>query len=308
MKGILGVGFISLSLVLFLIFFACRKTNTSASSKMDTLLSQTTGCSYNPDYGDTIFFSKWKGPNNDYTIKPKSKPPQGKFIAWPQGLVIDSASGVINISQSETGLRYNIGFIQSGTSDTCTTNLILGGITYVDSIYVLGNNDTLAIPYYNANPDAPPVCDGSDDTDYPGVNGNHGGNNKCEFDDDNDDDNGNGLADEPPPGQQANGQGVRVRTLSGIINLKRTLQEGIAFGTNPQNGDSKMVTIYYRLNDNSGKALQKIKVQLVYYNKASDIPATLKNEIATKRHNFLTYRLVNDKPRPPMLIITNIMQ
>ena len=122
-------------------------------------------------------------------------------------------------------------------------------------MYVLSNNDTLATPFFNADPNISSVCDPSDESDYPG-NGNGGGNDKCEFDDGSDDDNGNGSADEPPPGQRANDQKVRVRTKSGVINLKKTLGDG-AFGPNPQNGDRKEVTIYYRLNDCSSKSLQK---------------------------------------------------
>jgi hypothetical protein len=170
----------------------------------------------------------------------------------------------------------------------------VGGITYLDSVYVLEKNDTLAKPIYNANPATLPACDSSGDSDYPGNNGNGQGqgNNKCQFDVD------------PPSGQKANDKGLRVRTISGIINLKRTITDGVAFGTTtPANGATRQVTIQYRLNDNSGKALQKITVQLVYYNKVSDIPTALKNEVAAKRNNILTYRIVNGKPRPPLLII-----
>lgn len=39
---------------------------------------------------------------------------------------MDSSTGVINVSQSETGLHYNIGFVKSGTNDTCISQLILG--------------------------------------------------------------------------------------------------------------------------------------------------------------------------------------
>jgi hypothetical protein len=213
-------------------------------------------------------------------------------------LVIDSATGTINLSQSETGERYNIGYVKNGTHDTCVSQLIVGGITYLDSIYVLQNNDTLAMPIYNANPATPPVCDNSGDSDYPNNNGNGqgNGNNKCQFDVD-------------PPKGQANGNGLRVRTISGIINLKKTLADGVAFGTStPANGATKTITVQYRLNDNSGKALQKISVQLVYYNKLSDIPASLKTEVATKRENFLHYRVVNGRPRPPLIIVTPLAQ
>jgi hypothetical protein len=202
-----------------------------------------------------------------------------------------------------------IGFVPTGGHDTCLTDITIGGVTYVDSVYVMAANDTLALPHFNANPTPTSICDASDDTDYPGNsgNGNGGGNDKCEFDDGSDDDNGNGTADEPPPGQRANDQKVRVRTLSGIINLKKTLNDG-AFGPNPKNGDKKQITIYYRLNDCSVKALQKVKVDLIYYEKKSDIPVTLMNEVREKRNRFMEARIIapDGKPRPPQIFVTRI--
>ncbi|WP_127129682.1 hypothetical protein [Pseudoflavitalea rhizosphaerae] len=251
-----------------------------------------------PDYGTALVCPKWKGPGNDYIISPLNNPGAGTYFAMPQGLVIDSATGSINISKSETGARYLVGFVKEGSSDTCTKELVLSGITYVDSVYVLSENDTLAIPYYNADPSATSVCDNSSDHPAPG-------NNDCEFDDGDDDDNGNGQADEPPPGQKANDQHVRVRTTNGVINLRQSLEEG-AFGQNPQNGDSKDVTIYYRLSDCSNKALQKITVRLFYYEKASDIPQTLTADIRSKRNDFFLSRYIYAPlaPRPPQVIIT----
>src|SRR5438105_10505451 len=124
MKGKLYISLLSLTLVLFLIVFACRKSNTSNGGDTDVFTPQST-CLYSPDYGDTLFFTKYKGPNNDYTIKPKNDSVAGTYIAWPDGLVIDATTGVINVSQSETGMRYTIGFIQAVTHDTCVSKLIL---------------------------------------------------------------------------------------------------------------------------------------------------------------------------------------
>ena len=301
MKGKQLIPSLSLSIILLSLFFCCRKSEkTNTTDSVQAFSQQGNAC---PEYGDSIIYPKWQGPLNDYRIRPKGNMPAGSWLAWPEGLLIDSSTGEINVSASETGMRYNIGFVKNGTQDTCITTLILGGITYVDSIYVMANNDTLAFPYYNANPTAPAICDLSDDTDYPQPGGNGHGNNKCEFDDDEDDDLNNGPADEPPTGSGANKQGVRVRTISGIINLKKTMAE--AFGANPQNGDTKKVDIYYRLNDRSSKALQRITVQFVYYNTEAEIPIYLRNEIRAKRNNFYSYMTYEDKPRPPMIILTH---
>lgn len=262
-------------------------------------------CNAGPDYGNPVICPKWRGPGNDYIIHPQNNPGTGTYFAWPNGLMIDNSTGAINVSKSETGARYLVGFVKAGTTDTCTKELILGGVTYADSIYVLANNDSLAIPYYNADPSGTPVCGPSDDNDYPlPGRANPVGNNRCEFDDDDDDDNGNGQTDEPPPGHRANDQHVRVRTTSGVINLKRSLEEGI-FGTNPQNGDSKEVSIYYRLNDCSNKALQKINIRLIYFNRKSDVPQSLMNDVRAKRASFMSSTYLDSylAPRPPQIIV-----
>jgi hypothetical protein len=304
MKGKQLMPSLSVLILFILLFFCCRKSekiNTSDDVRASSLKSMS--CSA-PDYGDSIIYSKWQGPNNDYSIKPKNNKFAGRWFAWPEGLLIDSTTGEINVSASETGVRYKVGFVKSGTQDTCTATLILGGITYVDSIYNMAKNDTLAFPYYYANPTAPSICDISDDTDYPTPGGNGHGNNKCEFDDDEDDDLNNGQADEPPAGSGANKQGVWVRTVSGVINLKKTMAD--VFGPNPQNGDTKKVDIYYRLNDRSSKALQKLSVRFIYYNLEAEIPIYLKHEIRVKRNSFYSYMTTESdyKPRPPMIILT----
>jgi hypothetical protein len=301
MKNFAWICLLALSIVLLVIGFACSKFN---SNEGDNLHLTKFNCT-SPDYGDSIIYPKWKGPNQDHIVKPKDTSATGTYFASPQGIVINAATGEINVSKSETGIRYNIGFVKTGTQDTCYSTLILGGITYVDSIYSLDKNDTLAIPYYYANPTAPSVCDPSDDNDYP-QQGQHG-NTRCEFDDDNDSD-GNGPGDEPLPGNTANGAGVRVRTMSGIINLKKTLLEGAFGSTTPVNGSKVTVNIYYRLNDQSGRVLQKVPVELYYYQSVSDIPLTFRNEIAIKRNNFFNYLIVNGKPRPPMIILTHFSQ
>ena len=299
---------LSLLVAAVLVIFACSKSKITEDVNSIPFPSEIelNNCMNAPDWGGTVICPQFRGPNNDHKIKPKNDPGPGLYYSWPQGLVLNETTGEINVTKSETGARYIIGFIRTGSTDTCLTEMVIAGVTYVDSVYVLSSNDTLALPHFNANPVPTSICDASDDTDYPG-NGSPGGggNTKCEFDDGADDDNGNGIADEPPSGQRANDQNVRVRTISGIINLKKTLEEG-AFGPNPQNGDNKEVTIYYRLNDCSIKALQKIKGNLIYYEKKSDIPVQLMDEIRGRRTAFMQARIIdpNGKPRPPQIFVT----
>jgi hypothetical protein len=296
MKSKLWIQTYGLPCLLLLVIFSCSKIdNTDRNTAVDaekpvaadyTLTAGFTKCFNAPDYGDSIIFLQ--PVNGNYTIQPvNNKGVQGIYLSWPEGLKIDSSTGVMTVSQSETGLRYNIGFVKNGTTDTCVSKLILGGVSYIDSIHVLGDHDTLAVPIFNADPYAASICGASDDTDYP--DNNNKGNNKCKFDDDS-------------TGQQANAQKLRVRTVSGVINLKKSMADGL-FGPNVKNGESKVIKIQYRLNDGSKMAKQKVNVQVMYYDKVSNIPAALQKEVTTKRNYTLDYHIVNGKPRPPLIII-----
>ena len=61
----------------------------------------------------------------------------GTYLSWPDGLKINSDTGAINLTQSETGQRYSIAFVKNGTTDTCMSQLIVAGAAYMDSVYVL---------------------------------------------------------------------------------------------------------------------------------------------------------------------------
>jgi hypothetical protein len=280
--------------ILLLVVVACNKADHSDADTAEipvdanTLLTRINQCTNAPDYGDSIIYLQ--PVNGQYTVSPiNNNGVQGTYLSWPEGLNMNPNTGVINVSKSETGVRYLVGFVKNGTTDTCVSQLILGGATYLDSIYVISENDTLARPIFNADPNLASACDASDDSDYPGNNGNVNGNPKCSFDDNS-------------PGNKANDQKLRVRTQSGIINLKKSLADGV-FGPHPRNGDTKSIQILYSLNDDSKKAQQQITVKLMYYDKASNVPTTLKNEVQTKRLSMMSYNIVNGKPRPPLLII-----
>jgi hypothetical protein len=295
MKSKLCICSTLLPFVLLLVIVGCHKGDHSnedpeAESTDNTNIHLTftsTTCTNAPNYGDSILYLQPKT-GGDFFVSPiNNTGVEGTYLSWPEGLNMNKNSGVINLSQSETGVRYNVAFVKKGTTDTCVSQLIIGGMTYLDKIYVLDQNDTLAKPVFNADPFKNSICDDSDDSDYPDNNGS--GNNKCVFDD-------------AGPGQKANDQKLRVRTKSGIINLKRSVADGL-FGPNLKNGDSKNVKIQYRLNDASQKASQKVTVKAMYYDKVSSIPASLMQEISGKRQNMFTYQVVNGKPRPPLLVI-----
>jgi hypothetical protein len=286
--------------IFLLVIFGCNKvdhtddvpiTNATDSSINEINLTvNSTTCTNAPNYGDSIVYLKPKN-GGDFFVDPiNNVGVQGTYLSSPDGLKINRNTGAINLSLSETGVRYHIAFIKKGTSDTCVSQLIVGGLTYMDGIYVLDQHDTLAKPVFNADPLGTSICDASDDTDYPDNNGN--GNNKCAFDD-------------ASPGQRANDMKLRVRTKSGIINLKKSVNDGL-FGTNPKNGATKMMHIWYKLNDASQKASQKLSVQVMYYDKVSSIPTALQQEVASKRASMFSYHIVKGKPRPPYLVIAGL--
>ncbi len=272
------------------VHLACRKsvtaptlplTSPNESDSVLTNLSDTSHqvpfpqtfvtCNFSPDYGDTIIFPQ-PATTQDYIITPINNPGIGRYFSWPQGMVIDSGTGAINVTKSETGLKYAIGFVKQGSVDTCMQYLIIAGASYMDSVYVLANNQTTAKPYFNANPNLVTPASGS------------------KFD----------------ITKSAYNKKVSVNNGSGIIDLKQTLNGG-AFGPLPPfNGQTVNTDMYYTLNDASNNALQHIPVQLMYYNSKSQIGAGLLSTIQSKLNNILMGNLIskNPNPRPPIIIIT----
>ncbi|HEY4062132.1 MAG TPA: hypothetical protein VGM30_09540 [Puia sp.] len=270
-----------------------RRADSSAK-KQDTVIKVDTtkpvapypqvpinGCAYSPYYGDTIIFDQPTS-GSDYIVNPVNNPGAGKFLSWPVGLSLDSLTGAIDMTKSETGLKYAIGFVKNGTTDTCLQTLVLGGVSYEDSIYVLAQGQTQAAPYYDANPYLPPVCNGQ------------GGGSGCTFD--------------------VNGAAAAMKVIvdknTGVIDLKKTLNGGLlggAFGLIPLNGNTVTTTIYYRLNDASNNALQHIDVQLVYYSSKSLINSGLLGNVLNKLDNLLSGHLISNSinPRPPLVIIVS---
>jgi hypothetical protein len=158
------------------------------------------------------------------------------------------------------------------------SQLIVAGAAYMDSVYVLSDNQTTATPYYNADPSAPPICTGSS-------NGQG-----CVFDYNN----------------AAKNAGVVIDNHTGIIDLKKTMSNSL-FGLLPLDGTTVTATVNYKLDDNSAMAPQKISVKFMFYNKKSSIPPGLLASLTTKLVNTLENLLLiksSTSPRPPLIIIT----
>lgn len=234
------------------------------------------GCPGGPSYGDSVIFLQPTSPGQDYVVQPVNNPGPGKYFSWPEGMVIDPNTGAINVSQSETGVRYNVGFVKEA-GDTCLQTLILGGAAYVDSVYVMADDQTKANPYYNANIFLPPVCTGG---------------SGCQYD---------------VTGEAARKR-ISIDRQTGIIDLKQTYNNGVfsLLGLIPLDGTSVDATIYYRLNDRSNMALQKTTLTLMFYNRKRDIPPSLLGNIDGRKDNLLQSLLLTllGRPKPNLIIIT----
>ena len=214
-------------------------------------------------YPDTIFYPQELP--NDYTIMPTNNL-TGTYGSYPDGLKMNTVTGKIDITESETGLRYLIWFISAGTTDTCKKFITVSGVNFADSIYVLNNNSGIAAPVYNATLNERVGC----------INGD------CEFDDGADDDDGDGFADEPPSGQEVIPQGIALNKADGKIDLKQSIANG-ALGSNPAPGAYKNFTLNYRISDKSAKTLNKIHFRLYYFNTKAEIPDSLKRVLRIRK-------------------------
>lgn len=264
----------------------CSKTLTHTGSDLSTGTSFqpsstfTTDASLSPFYGDSILYVQGAG-RSAYLFKPVNTLQNGIFISWPKGLTIDPGTGDIDVLQSEPGARYNVGFVNAATGDTAYRQVILAGINYPDGIYDLGAANTSLQPYFNADASAL-------DASTPGAA-------SSVFDKE-------GIAA---------GQKLIVNTQTGAIDLKASVEQGL-FGSQPRNGDSREVSVYYRLNDQSHMSLLKTTVNVYYYNNISDIPramieacSTAATAAADPKTGKAAPTPAPTPPRPPQVIIVN---
>jgi hypothetical protein len=231
-------------------------------------------CIYTPNYGDSIVYPQPSG--SDYYIYPQNTNGlKGTYFSWPAGLSLNPNTGAIDLSTSQTGQRYDMAFIQYGTTDTCVSQLIVAGTSYMDSVYVLSKSDTSSDPYFNANPYAPNPC------------WNKKGPGACQFD-------YNGFA---------RLQGVVVNRQTGFIDLQNTFRN--VFGRFPFNGETITTTIFYKINDNSDNAIQQIQLKLMYYDRKANVPSAVLSTISNNENSTLNNQLLSKgpSPRPPLILI-----
>lgn len=261
--------------VLVINFTACEKklAEDTVENKPKSTNTPANAAGVRLAYADTLFYLKPVPP--DYTVLPVTVPAVtgGYFKANPKGLDIDSITGRINISKSETGLRYKVYYVDNSGNAIDSVRLVISGIDYEDAIYELNATPTTydtAFPIYNANPALALPCSGDDDDDDDDDTG-------CIFDEtDLDDDGNNDIAGVVQ-------SKLLIDEKKGTIDLEASFHAGVFGSTTPVNGEQKDFTFYYRLNDASNRALNKISVRLYYYKTKADIPQWLLDEINNRK-------------------------
>ena len=235
-------------------------------------------------YGTNIFYIK----SQEYFVYPTSSQ-GGTYSAFPDdGIDLNETTGAIRVKSGDdniyTGLKYKITHT-APNGDTSSTMVMISGIQFLDKFYRLSQNDSIAFPIYNGSAANTLPLSGSS------------------FDD-------NSLA---------NSGGCSIKTTNGQINLAQTVRNGV-FGATPQNDAKKEFEIEYKLNDESGKATNKIKVKLYYYNTMADVAPDLMQTLNDRQQQGVFLGMNNTsfgsgttariggatalaKPRPPCVII-----
>jgi len=189
---------------------------------------------YRLSYADSVLYPL--GETSELQVISPVLPKTGTYSSFPDGLDINSSTGAINIHGSETGIKYRVYFTDGSIKDS--TLITIGGINYLDGVYKMNAADSIISPVYNAviGSSLPNAGSGS-------------------------------VFDE---GGGCNGDGCAVNLNDAKINLAQTVRNG-TFGSTPSNGSSKEVTLKFRINDNSKKGGNKLKIKIFYFKTLADI-------------------------------------
>jgi hypothetical protein len=237
----------------------------------------------NQIYADSVFYIQ---NSNDYFVSPVITQ-QGNFTSFPSGLNIDQNTGIINVNKSETGLKYQVSFTPSGSSDIQISYIIISGINYSDKIYNLSLGDSVAVPIYNANRNLT----------FPSNNNAFDESGGCK------------------------NAGIMVDPSNAVINLAQSVRSQ-AIDT----GSTAQVKLVYKLNDNSNGAPNGLDIKIYFYKTASQIPQYLTDLLNERKGTILTSASVPPglnhsslnalstialkatnppRPRPPCIIVVS---
>jgi hypothetical protein len=215
----------------YLCMAACCSLLYACSKNSD---SPVNGGIYKLSYSEPVLYPL--GETSELQVISPSIAKTGTYTSFPEGLDINSTTGAINIHESETGIKYRVYFTDGSIKDS--TLITIGGINYLDGVYKINAADSIINPVYNAviGNTLPNAGSGS-------------------------------VFDE---GGGCNGNGCAVNLNDAKINLAQTVRNG-TFGSTPANGSNKEFTLNFRVNDNSRKGGNKLKIKIFYFKKIDDI-------------------------------------
>ena len=134
---------ITLMMVVALLMGACQ---SSLVEPVISLQSSSNFTDSSLSYGKPVVYLSNGGSN---LLTPASIPViGGTFSAVPKGLVIDSLTGVVNMTNSETGMWFTVKYTHNG--QTWQTPLMISGIDYRNKFAMPGTT-TYLTPVYNAD-------------------------------------------------------------------------------------------------------------------------------------------------------------
>lgn len=197
----------------------------------------------------------------------------GTFTAEPQGLDMDSRTGIININTSDPGIQYYITYTSADGNNTCETSITIGGIDYPSDTFRLSNPNRINVS---------PFVDGIRDQPVE-----------------------SGIFDQPELLGKTNvlparSEGLAIDPETGVINLSQTVENLRGLGENVANGYSKTFEIVYALGDREDFP-SSIDVTVLFYGTADDVPPELYRILEEKQRFPRNGR--EEGKIPPYLII-----
>ena len=222
-------------------------------------------------------------PSASFFITPtfEGEVPEGRFTVEPEGLDIDTQTGVININTSEAGVQYYIRFASTDGSIACETSIVIGGIDYLDRVYVLDSDEFEAVP----------IVDGINEE----VRSEKGFFDEAALF-------GLELGEGQP---SAASRGLAIDSVTGVIDLRKTIDNFRKEGVDLTQEFTREFEIFYTL-EQQPTFLNSLKVQIFYYETVSDIPPELIALLKEKQRYPINGR--EERKRPSYLVIAGMSE
>ena len=220
-------------------------------------------------------------PKSSYFITPvfEEVVPAGSFSVEPEGLDFDTQTGTINVNTSESGIQYYISYTATDGSVVCETSIVIGGIDYLDSAYVLADGEFEAVPIVDAIVEEDRSAKGAfDETALFQLE----------------------LGEGQPSAAE---RGLAIDNATGVINLRQTVANFRELGIELTDGFTREFEIFYTL-DPEPTFLNSTRIQVYYFESYDKIPAELLALLREKRRYPINGR--EEKERPSHVIIVNM--